>query len=81
MKSVIVKDKIGAVDILKDYIGHTLKDVRYSEGTHVEQLDGEILLEFDEPVEQVTPMAIKANNDAMLRQMIVCQLFPNGASQ
>jgi len=46
VKSVIVKDRPGAVDILKDYIGHTLKDVRVSDGTHVEQMEPEILLEF-----------------------------------
>lgn len=82
MKSVIVKDKKGAVDILKDYIGHTLKDVRYSEGTHVEQLDGEILLEFEETVETQTAEADwakikiqKENNKALMRQQVLCWLF------
>lgn len=82
VKTVIVKDRKGAYEILRDYIGHTLKDVRYSDGTHVEQLDGEIVLEFDEPVEPQTAQSDwamikiqKENNKALMRQQVLCWLF------
>lgn len=51
MKSVVINDKPGAVDILKDYIGHTLKDVEVFDGSHTEQMQPkQIKLTFsDEP--------------------------------
>lgn len=51
-RTVIVNDKPGAVDILKDFIGYTLKDVKADDGTHTAEMPGQIRLEFDEPEQE-----------------------------
>lgn len=53
MKSVIVIEKKWAAQILKDYKGHTLKNVIVHDGSHTEQMTRDILLEFsDEPAQE-----------------------------
>lgn len=55
MKSVIVSNHKGAEEILRDFIGHTLKGVERFDCGHTIEMR-QILLEFDEP-EQEQPKA------------------------
>ena len=83
MKSVIVIEKKGAAEILKDYKGHTLKNVIVHDGSHTEQMTREILLEFEDAPATSQPLEAdwakiaiqKENNKARMRQQVLCWLF------